>query len=267
MNTFEKIVLALSAEMPRVQAPFMPFHFIMFALIILATVLVCLKFKNCSDKTFRKILFIIWIILFVFEIYKQIVSPFSVVDGKAVWKYNFNDIPFQFCSSIHYVLLPIVFLKDGKVRNAFISFTMTFVFLAGAMVSIFPDQLRSDMAIGICIQTMVHHGLQVVAGAFIAVKMREKYSIKFFLSGVIVFFGFLALALTFNLIFNPSVTNGNVINFFYISPYYGCSLPILSEIRQMVPWGVFIVIYSLGFVLISFAIFMAYVGIKKLSKK
>ena len=111
MNTFEKIVNALSVEMPRQQAPFMPFHYIMLALIILTTVFICLKYKNCSDKTFRKILFIFWIILFVFEIYKQIVSPFSLVDGKAVWEYNLNDIPFQFCSSIHYVLLPIVFLK------------------------------------------------------------------------------------------------------------------------------------------------------------
>ena len=267
MNFFEKIVLALSAEMPKQQGPFMPFHFIMLAVIIALTVFTCLKFKNCSDKTFRLILLIVWIVLFLFEIYKQIVSPFSVdANGNAVWDYNFNDIPFQFCSSIHYVLLPIVFLKEGKVRDAFISFTMTFVFLAGAMVSIFPAQLADDQAIGICIQTMIHHGLQVLVGAFIAVRMRNKYSIKFFLSGTIVFGVFLVVALILNASLSPSVTKGEVINFFYISPYYGCSLPILSVIREMVPWPVFLIIYCIGFIVISFIIYWVYVGIRQLSR-
>ena len=64
MNSFEKFVLFLSTEMPEQQAPFMPFHFIMLAIIIGATVILCIKLKNCSDKAFRTTLFIFWIILF-----------------------------------------------------------------------------------------------------------------------------------------------------------------------------------------------------------
>jgi len=248
MNFFEKIVYALSVEMPRQQGPFMPFHFIMLAIIIATTIIVCIKLKDCTEKTFKRTLLIFWIILLGFEVYKQIVAPFSVVDGKAVWKYNLNDIPYQFCSTIHYVLPVVIFLKEGKVRDAFLSFSMTFVFLAGLMVCIFPDQLKSDAAIGICIQTMVHHGLQVVVGALVAVYAYKKISIKFFLSGALVFLGFLLVAIIFNLILNPTTIGGQCINFFYISPYWGCSLPVLSTIRASVPWIVFFIIYFIGFV-------------------
>lgn len=268
MSFFEKIVHALSVEMPRQQAPFMPFHFIMLALIIATTVIVCVKLKDCSEKTFKRTLLIFWIILLGFEIYKQIVSPFSVVDGKAVWQYNLNDIPYQFCSSIHYVLPPIIFLKDGKVKDAFLSFTMTFVFLAGLAVCIFPDQLKSDAAIGICVQTMVHHGLQVVIGVFVALRMYKKYSFKFFLSGAVVFLAFLVVAIILNLILSPAnIGEGNVINFFYISPYYGCSLPILSMLREMLPWGLFFVIYFVGFVGAAALIMYIYYLLTKKKRK
>lgn len=268
MSFFEKIVNALSVEMPRQQGPFMPFHFIMLALIIATTVIVCIKLKDCSEKTFKRTLLIFWIILLGFEIYKQIVSPFSVVDGKAVWKYNLNDIPYQFCSSIHYVLPVIIFLKEGKVRDAFLSFTMTFVLLAGLAVCIFPDQLKSDAAIGICIQTMVHHGLQIVVGFFVALRMYKKYSVKFFVSGALVFLGFLIVAIVFNLILNPNVIGGQCINFFYISPYWGCSLPLLSIIREMLPWIVFFFIYFVGFVgAAALIMYIFYLATKKKRKR
>ena len=248
MNFFEKIVFALSVEMPTQQAPFTWFHFLMLGLVIGGTVLACILLRNCSEKVFRRTLLTVWIVLILFEVYKQIVAPFSESGGEAIWDYNYNDIPYQFCSSIHYVLLPIVFLKDGKLRDAFMAFTITFVFLAGAVVMVYPDQLKADRAIGICIQTLVHHGAQVFGGALIAVRRRGKFNVKFFASGAIVFVGFLAVALGLDLILSPEVVTDGVINFFYISPYHNCPLPILGDIRNAVPWGVFFMIYLVGFV-------------------
>ena len=74
------------------------------------------------------------------------------------------------------------------------------------------------------------------------------------------------IALILNAIFSPTVTHEECINFFYISPYYGCSLPILSTIREMVPWPVFLIIYFLGFIIISFIIYLIYLGIRQLSR-
>jgi hypothetical protein len=253
MNAFEKFVEILSMEMPTKQAAFGWFHLLTLAITILVTVIICAKYKNCDDRTFRKVLFVIWLTLIGFEIYKQLVSPYSFTAGMATWKYNLNDIPYQFCSSIHYVLPVIIFFKAGKVRDAFIGFAVTFMFLAGFVVMLYPDQLKDDRAIGICIQTMWHHGAQVVAGAFIAIRERKKLSHKLLLSGALVYGGFLALALILNVALNPSVIGGETINFFYISPYHGCSLPVLKDIRLALSflgffgWLIFFIIYLVAF--------------------
>ena len=232
----------------------------MLLITVAFTVILCIRKRNCSDKDFRNTLLIIWITLVILEIYKQIVSPFSVIGGKAVWDYDFNDVPFQFCSSILFCLPPIIFLKDGKVRDGFMAFSTTFVFLAGFMVMVYPDQLKDDRAIGICVQTMVHHGAQVAVGMLVAIRERERWSKNFFIKGLAVFGGFLAIALVLNLILSPSVTGNDAINFFYISPYHNCPLPILSDIRKAVPWMLFFAIYIVGFIalaaLISFIFYL-----------
>ncbi len=266
MTGFEKFIKFLSAEVKTTLAPFGVYHLVFFLIIIAVAVILCVKLKDCSDKTFRLTLFIIWLVIFLFEMYKQLVAPYSFVDEKAIYSYNFNDIPYQFCSTIHYVLLPIVFLKDGKVRDAITSFTAFYVFLAGFMVTVFPDQLKSLKEVGLCIQTMVHHGAQVVAGAFIAVRMRKKINLKFFLSGTIVFLAFLALAVILNFALSPENVGGGVINFFYISPYHNCPLPILGDIRKSVPWIIFFLIYFIGFMLVAGIIALGFYYLGKLIK-
>ena len=266
MNPFERFVHFLSAEMPNTQAPFGWFHILAFLITIAFTVILCIKQKDCSDKTFRRILLIIWVTLVIFEIYKQIVSPFSAVDGKAVWNYDLNDIPFQFCSSILFCLPPIIFLKDGKLRDGFMAFSTTFVFLAGFMVIVYPDQLKDDRAIGICVQTMVHHGAQVAVGVLVAIRERERLSKNFFIKGLAVFGGFLAAALVLNLILSPAVTGNDAINFFYISPYHNCPLPILSDIRKAVPWILSFAIYIVGFIALAALIaFIFYLITRKIT--
>lgn len=273
MNWFEKTVELLSMEMPSRQAPFGWFHLLTLAVTVILTIILCAKFKNCDEKTFRTTLFIIWISLILFEIYKQIVSPFSSSVGIATWKYNLNDIPYQFCSSIHYVLPVIIFFKSGKVRDAFIAFAVTFMFLAGLVVMIYPDQLKDDRAIGICIQTMWHHGAQVVAGAFIAIRERKKLSHKLLFNGAVVYAGFLGLALILNIALNPSVIGGETINFFYISPYHGCPLPILGDIRKFLDplgffgWLIFFIIYLVVFCGASYLIGYLFMLAKKKFKK
>lgn len=134
------------------------------------------------------------------------------------------------------------------------------------MVTVFPDQLKSINEWGLCIQTMVHHGAQVVAGIFIAVRMRKKLNLKTFLGGTAIFFAFLVVALVLNFILSPE-NIGGTINFFYISPYHGCPLPVLGSIRASVPWIVFFLVYFLGFILIAFIIHQVfYFATKKMKE-
>ena len=273
MNWFERFVEMLSVEMPSVQGPFGWFHFLMLGLTALITVVLCIKLKDCSERSFRITLFIIWLTLVAFEVYKQIVSPFSSSDGVAIWDYNLNDIPYQFCSSIHYVLPVIIFFKSGKVRDAFTAFSVTFVCLAGFMVMLYPDQLKDDKAIGICIQTMWHHGAQVVAGVFIAIRERKKLSHKFLLGGAIVYTGFLAVALILNILLRPDAIGGQTINFFYISPFHGCPLPVYGMIRDILSplgifgWLLFFIVYLISFSGASYLIGYIFMLATKRSRK
>jgi len=56
-------------------------------------------------------------------------------------------------------------------------------------------------------------------------------------------------------------------NMFYIGPYYDCSLPLLSMIYPKIPYICFILLYILGFGLISFILYISQKGIYNLVKK
>ena len=56
-------------------------------------------------------------------------------------------------------------------------------------------------------------------------------------------------------------------NMFYISPYFDCTLPILSMIYPKVNYLIFVALYILGFTFIAFLIFIIARGIIKLTRR
>lgn len=263
MNFFESIIYGLSGEMTT-PTNYGLFHIIAFLLVIGLTVFLCLKFKNCSDKAFRIILGIFWGIIVLLEIYKQIVFSFNYENGVVTWDYQWYAFPFQFCSSPLYILPFIIFLKDGKVRNACMSFMSTFAFFAGLVVMFYPNDVFIR-TIGINIQTMVHHGSQVALGIFIFVHNRKKANWKYFLTGIIPYVALVLSALVLNVTFIYITTE--TFNMFYISPYFACTLPLLSMIYASVPYVVFLFVYIFGFVLAAAIMFAIMYGIYKLVLK
>ena len=241
------------------------FHLLFFGIVIVATVLLCVFFKDAKNKTVNLIVLITWLIIVVLEIYKQLNYGFSVEDGKLVWDYQWYAFPFQFCSSVHYVLPFIVFLKEGKIRDAFISFMGAFCLFGGIAVMFYPNDVFIS-TIGINIQTMIHHGAQVVMGIFLTVHQRNKLGIFHYLKSIPVFAAFSILAIVMNEIAFYSGLQ-ETFNMFYISSHYPCTLPILSQIYEIVPYIVFLLIYLLGFVLVSAIVYFAQLGIIKLVNK
>ena len=128
LTLFERIVFALqkTAERP---SGYGWFHLLFFFLVVAVTIILCVFFRKISEKKFKTIIFIFWIVMVLFEVYKQIVYSFSV-DG-AVWDYQWYSFPFQFCSTPLYVLPFLIFLKDGKVKDGAILFICTFSLFAG----------------------------------------------------------------------------------------------------------------------------------------
>ncbi len=263
MNFFEKIISALQGEM-ETPTNYGWFHLMFVAIIIASTVLLCKFFKDADDKTFRRIVLIGWIITVALEIYKQLVFSMDVDGTTAVWDFQWYAFPFQLCSTPLYVLPFVAFLKDGKVRDAMIAYIATFSFFGGLAVFFYPNDVFVR-TIGINIQTMVHHGLQVVFGIYFAVRDLKKLGYKYCLKAIPVFGALVSTALVLNLIMYRAIDE--TFNMFYISPYYECTLPILSEVYKVVPYIVFALIYILGFCLIAFIICYAEKGIAILVSK
>lgn len=95
-------------------------------------------FGNASDKFVRRLAAVLWIIMVVFEIGKQLIYGFNVEDGRLVWDYEWYAFPFQFCSSPLYILPFVAFAKDGKIRDSAMLFLATFSLFAGICVYVIP---------------------------------------------------------------------------------------------------------------------------------
>ena len=264
MNVFEKVIYFLQGEMPT-PTNYSLFHIISMLLIVGLTVFLCIKFKDCSNKTFRKILLIAWIVMVVFEIYKQIVFSFNWDGNQVVWDYQWYAFPFQMCSTIMYVLPFILFMKDGVVKDACMAYLCTFSLFAGITVFFYPNDVFISM-IGINIQTMVHHGMQVVLGIFLLVYNRHRLNWKYYLKGIVVFLIMLTIANVLNIILNPKVMSESF-NMFYVSPYRDCTLPILSMIYEKTPYIVFLLCYAIGMLLAGALVYLVAWGIMILASR
>ena len=269
MSLLEKIYNVLDYQINAPSA-YGPFH---LASILIVALFLLLAFKNCDEKTERKIAMIFWIIIVVLEIYKQLDYSISFDEGKLVWDYRWFIFPFQFCSTPLYALPFIIFSKSKKVREAFISFIGTYSLFAGLAVFAYPNDVFIS-TLGIDIQTMVHHGSQVVLGIYFAVKRfaseNPPKKKNWFLSATAVFSGFVITAMLMNIIvYNilRACSIDETFNMFYISPYFNCTLPVLSSIDPLVPYPVFLCIYIFGFAFVAFLVLTIVTSLISMFKK
>ena len=253
---FEKLLYALGEKMAK-PTLFGTWHIVSIVLAIALAVFLVAKFKDCSDITLRRILLAMWLIMLFLEVYKQFHYSFRVESydwGEYIhWEYNFWTFPFQFCSTPLYLLPILVFAKEGKFRNAISAYMVTFSLLAGLIVMIYPGDVFTS-TITINIQTMIHHGFQLALGIFLAAHNRHKLNKRFFAWSVAVFTALSAVALILNVVMHYAKP-GVGFNMFYISPFQPCTLPVLSAIYPLVPYPVYLLIYVLGFALVSAIIY------------
>ncbi|MBQ8689683.1 MAG: YwaF family protein [Clostridia bacterium] len=245
------------------------FHLMFCVIVVAVTVLMCVFFRDCSERTFKRIALICWIIFVVLEVYKQLNYGFSYEDGVFTWDYQWYAFPYQLCSTPLYALPFVAFLPSGKLHEAIVVYMSVFSFFGGLAVFFYPEQVFIS-TIGINIQTMVHHGMQIVLAVFFTVHRRDRLSFRHYLPSIPVFVVFLLIAFIANVaVYHVFAAVGidETFNMFYIGPYFECTLPILSTIYPLVPYPVFFILYSFGFVLISLILYYAQYGIIKLVRK
>lgn len=263
MNAFEKILKILDARMTT-PVPYGIFHLVSVVLIIGLTIFMCKKFHNPSDYTLRKILLIFSLIMIVLEIYKQL--NFSYNHSNDVWDYEWYAFPFQFCSTPMYITFLASIIKNEKIHDSLICFLATFSLFAGTAVMILPTTIYIS-TIGINIQTTVHHGFQIVLGVYLLssgrIKLNFKDAPKTMIKSAIVFSCLIVVAMIMNIAY-VNLGGTETFNMFFISPYFECSLPLLSIIYPLVPYIVFLLIYILGFTICGFIMLSIAIGIKNL---
>ena len=227
------------------------FHFFALIPIIALAILIPLFFKDVNEKTYKRIIFITWVILITLEIFKQLVKAYHY-DDPSYWEYSIRDFPFSICSMVYYLVPIILFVNKEKhpkivdAANGYLSFiTLTM----GIVVCIYTKMVTSDL-IYINIQTFIHHGALVVLGVFIYVWNRKNITIKTYYRSLIAFAITAVIAILINLAFYP-----HFINMFFINPRRITNLPIGSIVQEKAGYPV----YLIGFLsLIALVAFLTY---------
>ncbi|MBQ7307826.1 MAG: YwaF family protein [Clostridia bacterium] len=252
MNLFERFVHSMQWTAP-MQTEYGLFHIFFLIFTICLTVLLILKFKNSDEKTYKTILFFLWIILVLFEIYKQLVFSFNYDGVTAYWDYQWYAFPFQFCSTPMYTLPFIIFIKNKKINIYAEAFLSLYSLFAGLAVMIAPGSVFHTTLIGVAVQTMIHHGFMIVIGSFIISRNIDNLNLKYFLKSVITFLILIVVAIILNetIIFVTTET----FNMFFISRHFECTLlSILATIQNNFPYIVFLLVYILCFSLAALII-------------
>lgn len=268
MNFFEKFLtdLRMGMDMPE---SYGWFHLMFVFLAVVLCVVLCARYRDSSDKTVRLICLVGWLLMVVGEVLKQIVYTYEIVDGAVVADFQWYAFPYQLCSTPLYVLPLVIFLKDGLVRDAATAYMIAFSIFGGLCVYVFPGDVFSSFAV-VSLQTMVHHGLQIVLGVYLASRYRAKLNYKYYLKGGVVFVALLVVAMIMNIAVHNALAGAGIdetFNMFYISPYFDCTLPLLSLIYPKVPYPVFLAIYVVGFIAAAAIIFYTAKGIVYLLHK
>ena len=207
------------------------------------------KDQEKCDKITKRIAFFVGIGLLIIEIYKQ---TLYTLDGGS---YQWYAFPYQFCSVPMYACLINFFIKNQKVNNAIYYFLAMFGFVSGIAVMLYPGDLFVP-TLTICIHTMLWHGSLLALGVFMMTSRRlGRNFLKEVIPGTIVFACFLEGELLLDIVMYHALFKegakyaGQTFNMFFISPYFNCTLPILSSIYPKVPYLVFLFCYLLAFTL------------------
>ena len=255
----KKLMLLLKAEMevPQVLGTF---HIVAILLTLITTVVICLLFHNADEKTFRVVIVTIWAIMFTMEAVRQFsVSYTFQEDGSLSWRYDWGKFPLQLCDSPLYVLLPIALMKDGKVRDAFSFYSVTYVLLGGVSTYVLISTTFGPY-VYLNVQTLAHHGLQIVSAMLILMHNRKRLSWLGFRNAIFVFLGVVTAATLFNVIMHWIVPD-QVINMCFISPYFKKTMPILNDAWHALHWAPTILLYVFGVTFLAFLLFWLYRGI------
>lgn len=258
----EEFLHFLQGEM-EVPGIFSWFHIVLLIPIIGLTIFISLFFKNASEKIYKRILLIFWTILVILEIFKQLLKSFYY-GNPSYWSYSVRDFPFSICSMC-YFLIPIILLVDKdkhpKIIDSINGYLCFISLFCGLVVVIYTKMVMTNM-IFINIQSLIHHGSQVILGIFIYIHNRKTISFKTVYRSLILFLITACIAIIINISFYP-----NFINMFFINPMFITNLPVGNLVQEKMGYAMYLILFLLLIGVSTYLTYFVLVSINKLVTK
>jgi len=266
MKLLEGLISVINIEMEEPTA-YGGFHLFCIFLVVLASVILVRK-NDSDERTFRRVIGVMFLVMLTLEIVKETLFCMNVAEGRVVYEYNWTDFPFQLCSTPLYVLPLLAFAPDGWLRDMAAAYTMTFAFIGGLATYIVPGTIFTTSVFR-NIQTVIHHGVQIVSGVYTASHCRRRVSRRLYLLGVGLFSAFYLVANFLNtvgyrlLVSLGALEEGESFNMFYVSPRADQSTPMLNDFFDLVSPIAFIVVY---FIALCFGAALIMYAVRKLTE-
>ena len=248
-------LLGTTMEQPQ---PYGPYHILCLCTVILLTVFTSYLMRNAGPRAMRAVLVGFWLVMVSFELVEQVWASSDLIGGVLVWNYRWVLFPFQICATGMWIL-PIIFhAREGKFKDALMMYMGLYSLFGGALVILVPTTIFTPHIIT-NIHTLVQHGSQIIVGVTILVNYRKKLNFRRFLSAIPVFLVCAAIAVGLNeLLYHLGVAYGNMyyeVNMFYFSHRFNNGMPIIGTLYELLPWGLFFVLYLIVFIFITFIIY------------
>ena len=242
-----------------------PLHFvaigIMFVFLALGIVLgIKAKGNSRSRDKAMTILGFVFIALEIFKITFRII----VKEGA-----DLTLISFQICSIPMYLLPFIYFMKEGKLKQAFVGYVSFQSFTSAFFYFVRPAAALNTAYIAITVQSILWHSLMVASGvyAMIAYGLLTKEGFRSFIYSYILWVVTVVIAVILNIVLikaNP----GTALNLFYIAPNSTFKYPILSILfKEPKPYLLFLLVYLVYYFIGGFTVYGVGCGIRALATK
>lgn len=265
MSFFESFLSVLGTEMTR-PTVFGWFHIVLTAAFVVLGFWLARRYRNADERCVRRVLFVISLVVILFEIGKQILYTFSFKDGVLTVDYVWQFFPWQFCSTPMYVGL-LAGVTRGRFHRMCCAYLSTYAVFAGFCVLCYPLDIFNEYLF-INVQTMVCHASMLTVGIFLTktgyVPCRKHTLYK----AIPLFLALLAVAVVMNEIaYRCGVLETDTFNMFFVSPYTEPYLVVYSWIQEAVAFPWCLPAYIVGFTIGGGLMLLALDGIRRLRKK
>ena len=240
-------MFTITGELPQ---PYGSFHFCWYIGVLLVGFILAFFLRKRSDKVLRIVIGTFWFVMFSLEIIKLVGLNSAMENGNIISTFDASSLSFQFCSLPIYFLPVVAFARKGKVRDVFAFFLGTYGLVAGLVAYSLPSTIFSENVFS-NYHTFIHHGIQIITGLILLIRYIDKVNSKTVLNTFVLFFLTVIGSRFLNELMHSYYPNNESIDYFFLSPYTQREFPVIGNIKQIVPFPVFMMGYIVSFTFLT----------------